>query len=143
MLIDQLVDNRFVQPDLTFIVAEQQVTIAVEAHTEWQFIETGEFQNDAGGIAARSNYKIVFQSLPVAVIQKIHTRVDSLKVDFGVVGNANDPAVRIAADEIIALAIDFFSAVDFHRGIGGEQFHANTHRRRGAGGTGGSLILQA
>ena len=131
------------QPDLTFIMAEQQVTIAVEAHTEWQFIETGEFQSDAGGIGARSNYKIVFQSLPVAVIQKIHTRVDSLKVDFGVVGNANDPAVRIAADEIIALAIHFFSAVDFHRGIGGEQFHANTRRRRGAGGTGGSLILQA
>ena len=81
--------------------------MAVDAHAEWQLIETGEFQNDAGGISARRNHEIVFQLLTLAVIQKVHAGVYPLKIDVGVVGNANDPAARVITDEVAALAIHF------------------------------------
>src|SRR5438067_4251930 len=126
LALNHLIDNRFVQSDLAIAAAEQQVTIAVDADAKWQLIETSEFQNDAGRVTTWGHDKVVFQLLALAVIEKVDTRVDSLKIDLGVVGNASDPTPRVITDEIVTQAVRFAGAADLHSGTGRAQLHPNT-----------------
>ena len=64
---------------------------------------------------------VEFQFLPIAVENKVHTRIDIAVPHTSKIGNTRAPSARVIADEIVALPRQFFLARYLWRKIGMEE----------------------
>src|SRR5205807_2460270 len=90
------------------------------------------------GIGSRSDDKVIFELLLVAVVDEIDAGVDILVRDLPVIGDTGVPLTRIVADKVVACASKLVLANGRRLRVGSLQSHSQGKARdraciRGAG----------
>jgi hypothetical protein len=114
-----LIHEWFAQADLTPVYPEDQVTQGINGGA----VRALERERDGPGIGPGGDHEVVFQLPLVAVVDEIHTRVDSPVLDLRVGGNVGPPLLGIIADEVVALARQFPHARHHGCAVGPDEPH--------------------
>ena len=125
-----LINDRF--PKAQWGLASRlQDQIAPRVHGS--LLDTGKSELDGAGSRARSHDEIVFELLPLTVVNQVDTRIDGRVMDPLEDRHICSPACGSAATEIIDRARQCINAFHFRSGDRPDELHAN-HGNRAARG---------
>ena len=95
--IHLLIDQRSTLPDDATGGVKNQITLIVDL----DFVCSVDAEFDRRGISAGSHGEVIFQLALVAVVIKVHARIDLLVLHLAKVGNVSAPTSGVTADEIV------------------------------------------
>src|SRR5207302_4626214 len=103
-----LIDNWLAESQLRTLGLHHQIPLGIylESFCAWKC------HPDGLGVTPRRHHKVVFQLSLVAVIDQVNARVNLPIADLGIGGNVAPPLRRIVAEEVVALAGQFFDPGD-------------------------------
>src|SRR5439155_8785491 len=95
--IHLLIDQRSALPDDAAARLEKKISPIVKL----DFVHALDAEFDRRGICAGSHGEVIFQLALVAVVIKVHARIDLLVLHLAKVGNVSAPTFCVTADEIV------------------------------------------